>query len=347
MTNFLDNGSVLPHGLLGQDMARNMGGFNKTYRNTALRVGVIVDIYPVDDDNNSSGLSTEYDVMVMEQNEDKGSTTILYRNCIKADGFGSIADFMEMNLRPLQEKTSKGDAINLNDQDGTIVLLLCLDGVSDKGVIIGCMTHPDRETTLADDQPYLEGEYNGVNVVIDTDGSTILTFKGATDSQGEPTDDSQGDTTIQIETDGSFQIDHETITFRLDRTEGTATLDCDTDVDVITGGDVNVTADGDVNVDAKGDINAKAEGDIHMDGSGGQLHLSGETVAMGAGEELLDLFDQTLKLFSQTLQAIQAQTHGTGVGPSSPPINISQFIQLQQKVEQVDQKLNTIKGELP
>lgn len=218
-----------------------MEGFNKSYRNFALRIGVVVASYPTSNERNKSKLTTEYDVMVVEQHEDKGATTILYRNCMSSEGLGSIADFFEKALRPKKKKTTKGDSINLKGQDGAIVLMLCLDGMSDKGIIIGQMTHPDRKTKLKDEGPYLEGEYNGLNIKVDTDGSATLTFRGATDSEGKPTDAKQGDTIVKIEKDGSYQVSHKTITQRLAK-DGKASLTADDDISNTTKKNFNVTA---------------------------------------------------------------------------------------------------------
>lgn len=247
MDNFLDNGAVLPNGLLCESDPGMMGGFNKTYKNYPLRIGVITATYPISDDNNRSKLTTEYDVLIIEQNEDKGTTTIQYRNCLSSEGLGSIADFFEKTLRVKKKKTTKGNSTNLKGQDGAVVLLLCLDAMSDKGIIISSLTHPDRKTTLTSADPYLEGEYNGVNIKVATDGSATFTFKGATDNSGAALDASQGSTTVKVEKDGSFQVDHDTITFRLDR-NGTATLTAKKDTNVNVEGKVNIIAKGDVNV---------------------------------------------------------------------------------------------------
>lgn len=263
MNNIMDNGAVLPSGLLGHSDAEMMAGYNQSFKNFALRVGVITAIYPVDDDKNISDLNTEYDVMVVEQNADRGATTIIYRNCLAIDALGSPADFFEKTLRAMEDNTSGNDSINLNDQNGATVLLMCLDGVSDKGIIMGAISHPDRDTTLETDEPRLEGEYNGVNVKVEPDGSCKLTFQGATDNDGEPTDDSQGDTTIQIEQDGSFQIDHDTITFRLDR-DGTATLTTENDVIVDTQANLKATVQEDATVDVQGNVSATVQGNIDI-----------------------------------------------------------------------------------
>lgn len=267
----MDNGAVLPNGLLGVNDENMMAGFNKTYKNNALRIGVVVSSYPTSSDRNRSKLTTEYDVLVVEQHEDKGTTTLLYRNCMSSEGLGSIADFFEKALRPKKNKTTKGESVNLKGQDGAIVLLLCLDGMSDKGIIISALTHPDRKTTLKDEGPRLEGEYNGVNIKVEKDGSTSLTFRGATNNNGKPTDSSQGDTIISIEKDGSFQVKHKTITQRLGK-NGKASLTSDDDISNTTKKNFNVTATENIALKATknftldcADLTAKASGSASLE----------------------------------------------------------------------------------
>lgn len=238
--NYLDNGTVLPSGLLGQAV-ENISAFNKTYKNFPLRFGIVVDSYPVGDQKNHTGLTTEYDVMVFEQQEDQGSSVVKYKNCLSADGLGSIADFFEKTIRKQTRKPSDGSQ-NTKDQDGSVVLLLCLDGVSEKAIILGAITHPDRKTTLKDGDPHLEGEYNGIHVVVNKDGSTTLTFKGATDNDGKIKDNSQGPTELRIEKDGSYQVKHKTITQRFDK-GGKASLTADDDISNTTKKNFNVSAD--------------------------------------------------------------------------------------------------------
>lgn len=258
MNNFLDNGAVLPHGLLGDHPEQMMSGFNKTYRNFPMRIGVVVHTYVVSDEKNVSKLTPEYDVLVFEQHEDKGATTILYRNCMSAEGLGSVADFFERTLRPMKKKTTKGDSIPMKGQNGAIVLLMCLDGMSDKGVIISAITHPDRKTNLKKEGPMLVGEYNGVNIKVNEDGSTSLTFKGATDNDGKIIDKSQGDTVMDIEKDGSYQVKHKTITQRLDK-NGKASLTADDNISNTTKKNFNVTATESINLTATKDIVAKCK----------------------------------------------------------------------------------------
>lgn len=309
MDNSLPNGAILPSGLLG-DTGAMFEGFKKTYTNTSLRIGVVIHTYPVTDSKNVSKLTNEYDVLVVEQNEDKGATTITYRNCMSAEGLGSIADYFEKTLRPKKKKTTKGNSVNLKGQNGATVLLLCLDGMSDKGIIIGALTHPDRKTNIKDEGPYLEGEYNGVNIKVEKDGSTTLMFKGATDNDGKVLDSNQGNTTVKIEKDGSYQVDHKTITQRLDK-NGKASLTADDDISNTTKKNFNVSATENINITAKKNANltmkdliAKASGSATLEcqkmtvKSQSEIKLTGSQVQVEA-ESLAKIKSSTIVLDGQ------------------------------------------------
>ena len=250
MANILPNGTVLPHGLLGlQGYEASVAAFNQSYRNTGLKAGLIVKSYASNDPGNISQLCTEYDVQTIEQFENKGSTSIVYKNCLSSQGFGSIADFFEFTLREKTFQTNKGLS-TFNGQDGAIVLIKCLDNCGDKAIVVGNLIHPDRPTTITSIDPQLSGEYNGVNVQIANDGSCSLKFKGATDSKGIPTDPSQGTTEFKIEKDGSFQLNHSTITVRADKSgvltitaKGDANITCD-NAKINVSGDTDLTTTG-------------------------------------------------------------------------------------------------------
>lgn len=241
VSNELPNGAILPSGLLGENSESSMEGFKKTYQNSSMRVGVITESYPVDNKDNLNKLVPEYDVLCFEQNEDQGSTVITYRHCLMANSLGSIADFFEFTMRKITDKKSKGPTPSANGQNGSIVLLLCLNSLSDSAIIVGALSHPDRKSTLVDEGPRLEGEYNGVNIKVEKDGSTSLTFRGATDGYGKPIDSTQGDTSLSIEKDGSVQVKHKTITQRLDK-NGKASLNSDDDISNTTKKNFNVIA---------------------------------------------------------------------------------------------------------
>jgi hypothetical protein len=303
MNNHLDNGSVLPHGLLGADHSADMNGFNKSYRNFPLRIGLIIASYPVGDAKNKSGLTAEYDVQVTEQMEDRGATAIVYRNCMAAEALGSIADYFEKTLRVKSKKTTSGEATDLKGQNGAIVLILCLDGMSEKAIIISSLTHPDRKTTLKDSSPRLEGAYNGINIKVEPDGSTTLTFNGATDNDGKVIND-QGTTQISIEKDGSFQTQHKTITHRLDK-NGKASLEASDDISNVTKKDFNVTADANIALKAKADFSLSS---VKMAvAASGSATISGATIDLSS-QGSLSLEGSEIKLQAQSMASIKASS---------------------------------------
>jgi hypothetical protein len=296
MDNYLPNGAVLPFGLMTSTSDSNIAGFNKTYRNSALRLGIVVKSYDRSDPANLSKLTTEYDVLVFEQVEDRGSTVLTYRNCISAEGMGSIADFFERTLRVKQNAANNSKSvINTSGQNGAVVLILCLDAVTEKAIIIGSVTHPDRQSTLAGQTEHLEGEFNGVNIQVNSDGSANFTFKGPTNNDASPVDASLTPTVVSISSDGSFQVQHSTITMTLAKS-GAFTVKAT--------GDVDVTCDN-VTITASGNADVKA---------GGNATIDAPAINLGAGAA-----DAVIKGDTFKKMVFDVHIHPTPIGPSGPP----------------------------
>jgi hypothetical protein len=257
MDNILDNGTVLPSGLLSQQgMEAAVSAFNRSYRNTGIKAGIIVKSYAPDDPFNQTTLCSEYDVLTIEQFENKGSTSILYRNCVASQGFGGIADYLEYTSRPKTFQTNKGFP-TFGNQDGAVVIIQCLDNVGNKAIVTGFLIHPDRATKITSTEPQLFGEYNGVAIVINPDGSCSLTFNGATDSKGVPTNSSQGVTQFQIQTDGSYQFTNSSVTI-LGSKSGQLTINTTSDANITVGGQCAITSTGKTIIQAS---------EIDLDGS--------------------------------------------------------------------------------
>jgi len=253
MDNFLPNGAILPSGLLGQNDDA-LDAFKKTYQNSSLRLGIIIESYPINSSNNLSKTTPEYDVTSYEQNENQAATVINYKHCVAASSLGSIADFLDVNHRKLEKQTTKGSTPSPSGQNGSIVLLLCLNSLSDKAIIIANLGHPDRKTTLVDGDPHLEGEYNGLNIQVNKTGSATLTFKGATDNDGKVKDKDAGPTVLSIEKDGSLQFKHKSIVQRHDK-NGMSTLTADGDISFTTKKNFNAIATENVVIKATKDLN--------------------------------------------------------------------------------------------
>lgn len=183
---------------------------NEIFNNTKLKNGIVIAVYEIDDENNRNKKFPEYDVLIVEQKATSTMEPVIYRNCISIDGFGGVADFFEYKLRPVKEVEDKPTTplnTNFKGQFGSMVLLLCLDGASDKGIIVKSVPHPGRKTKLTKDAGlHLEGEYNGLNWKINKDGELTITFKSKTDDKGKPSDDQAGGTHVQIDKKGSVDV---------------------------------------------------------------------------------------------------------------------------------------------
>lgn len=207
---FNDNSGVFNSSLYRTADPGEIGSFNHTFRNTALRAGFIVEVYDTDNEKNVSKIVPEYEVVVLEQDQTNAVNAVHYHNCISADGFGGIADFFEMKLRKHINQPKQKDKpldVDFKDKEGTIVLILCLDGASNRGIIIKSLPHPGRINTLTKDkETHMEGEFNGIRWQVNKDGALTITQKTATDNIGKPKEATNAGSQIKLEKDGSIEL---------------------------------------------------------------------------------------------------------------------------------------------
>lgn len=298
----LRNGTVFPHGLIGSSSAFAAGAFNKTYRNYPIRAGIVISRYEIDDKLNISKLAVEYDVMVIEQDANAGVTPILYKNCLSTDGLGSIADYFEKKIRKQKKYDKKTKGQDFFGQDGAIVLLMCLDGASEKAIIVGGLKHPDRKTKLTGKDEILAAEYNGVQILINEDGSCNLTFKGATNNDGTVKDKNQGNTSLDIEKDGSLQIKNKGVTQRLEKS-GKYSL---TSEDAQT-----ITAKKAISIQTEDKLSIKAKSDVSIESANFALKASGSaTLEMQSlnlqSQGKADLKAQMISVEAQSMARVKA-----------------------------------------
>jgi hypothetical protein len=264
-------GVVLPSGLMDRPKEERISYFNRKYQNTPLRMGCIVKIHEVDDDTNVSKLFVEYDVVTDEQKVTLGQSFTTYPNCIALDSLGGLADFFEAKLRVSKdEKFEK--SYDFKKQDGTMVLILCIDGFSDKPIIIGGVGHQARKTNLTkNNELHLEGEYNGMNWRVNKDGELKITFKSKTDNKGKPQDEKAGGTFFEINKKGSVDIntnlegDDETYV-RMDKENK--------DVGLKAGANIGLTAKKNIGFNAEADIKGAAKANVEFAAEGSAKYSS-------------------------------------------------------------------------
>jgi len=200
---------ILPSSLLQQTEDTEFNLHNKIFNNVCLRHGVVLECFDIEDEGNISKKVPEYTVMVIEQEQDGGINTSLYKNCVTIQSFGGIGDFFEFKLRASSkaQDTYKKGTLNSLPNDGSLVTILCLDGNAEKGIIVGSIAHPSRKTKLTKVAgQHAEGEYNGINWQINKEGEFQVTFKSKTDNKGIPQDSKSGGTYFKIDKTGSVAI---------------------------------------------------------------------------------------------------------------------------------------------
>lgn len=283
---------------------------DEIFNNTKLKNGIVINVYEIDNEKNSNKKFPEYDVLVVEQNTTSSMEPVVYRNCISIDGFGGVADFFEYKLRPVKEVEKKAKTpldTNFKGQFGNMVLLLCLDGISDKGIIVKSVSHPGRKTNLTKEAGlHLEGEYNGLNWKINKEGELTVTFKSKTDDRGKPSDEKAGGTHLKIDKKGSVDIntnlkEKEETYIRMDKENKDLGLKAGNKVGVTAVSDISFLTDTSIKGTAKSSIDFITEGaakvsaksSLDLEGSsavnvkGGNVIVNGENGVIIQGQQTL------------------------------------------------------------
>jgi hypothetical protein len=320
---------------------------SKIFGNNTLKVGAVIEVYEPEDKNNVSKASAEYDVMVIEQDKSNGINYSIYRNCLALDSFGSVADYFQVKYRKPKDSKKVRSNTKLKDQQGSIVLILCLDGNAEKAVIVGALAHPNRKKTLNKDSGHaLEGEFNGIKYTIDKSGGLTITFKGATDGDGKPISAKEGGSQIKIEKDGSVELNDAPLSeydkagnlktnkassavsgeyekVRIDKTAQSISQSARKDISATSGANVNISAKADVNMKMNNLI-AQAEGSVKYK-SAGEFGVSTDSafnLKAASGQVTLD---DSLMIKSNNVN-INAQTVSLGAG-ASPAVTMNTIFQ--------------------
>jgi len=270
---------ILPSSLL-EETTNQFNALHTAFNNFSLKTGVIIKSYEIDDEENITKILTEYDVLAIEQQGDKGTAPVIFRKCIALQGFGGVADFYEYRLTPSSKDEIKSDG-EIDKCDGSIVLLLCLNGSEDKGIIVGFLKHPSRDTTITEESgKHLEGEFNGVNWQINDDGELTVTFKSPSSIENQEVtyaDEEAGGTFLKIDKTGSFEIDDDNgQKIKIDKTEQTISVNSVGDTSFTTDANFKITAAENMEIECmdlllqaegKADLTIKKDMNLEIDGS--------------------------------------------------------------------------------
>jgi len=291
---------ILPAGLVRSRNNETEANFGlRVKNNMSLKNGVVLEVLETSDEKNQSKLVPEYNVMVIED-----GNTAIYKNIIAVDGFGGNADYMQKKYRAPKDPKKVQQSGSFKDQDGSIVLLLCLDGNAEKAVILSSISHPSKiedDIVLSKEKGHhLEGEFNGLFWSIDKEGALRIEFKSATEVDGTPKDEEAGGTFLTIEKDGSVQIntgeDGEVI--RIDKTTK--------DISITAGNNVSAKAETDVNIESGANTGVTVGADLAASISGSAAITIGSSLELKA-ESDVKVISPTIEITADTLFKVQSQ----------------------------------------
>lgn len=322
---------VLPSSLLSKRDEKQSSFSNRLFNNNGLKMGVVLEVLDLEHEENKSDTVVEYHVMAIEQEASFGINSTIYKNCVAVDSFGGIADFFQFTRRaPLDKETVKKDA-DINNQEGTIVLMLCLDGNAEKAIIIGQLPNPSRKINLdKEKEHHAEGEFNGLRYSVDKDGAFTITFKGATDEDGIPATPASAGSQIKIEADGSLELNDAPIDaelaggnrkdaeageageggdeivnekIRIDRTAMQIIMEAQSDITVNTGANLAITAKENTNITCV-DLVLMCEGKVEITSDAAvKIEATAALEMKGASVTIESDADMTMKASMFTIDA--------------------------------------------
>lgn len=289
----------VPSTLLEEMTSGSEGVFNHTFNNFSLKSGSVIAVYEIENDKNITKLGPEYDVLVVEQRQDQGQASTIYKNCIATDAFGSISDFFEYKIRVADDPKEYKTTLDTDKMNGAFVLLLCLDGQSEKGVILGGLRHPGRKEILnKDSENHLEFEFNGVNFTIDKEGTLKLEYKSKTNNDGEYEDEEAGGSFIEINKDGSIVInDGNAEHIIIDKTNKT--------INIKSESDLTLNTDANINIGSKENANLTTEADLLLKASGKAAFISESSINVKA-ESQVEIIAPTQVLKADSMVQIES-----------------------------------------
>jgi phage gp45-like len=99
-------------------------------------------------------------------------------SCTQMIKVGDVYNYEEIKLRSQSKKNIKNSSMAFQTRLGEMVLVACVGGVDNSGIIIGSVRHPGRALKLTTKDMAYASEYNGLETTIDKDGAYKIKFQG-------------------------------------------------------------------------------------------------------------------------------------------------------------------------
>lgn len=311
-SNTLSDGTIIPHYFQGVNTSQISLG---QYDNLPLRFGEVIDIiYPNDLRNQSNTIV--YTVAVNQRDNGGMSTTVIYTRCVVSTLFGGVADKHVHTLR-------KADKTIDTIANGSKVLLACINGETNYGVILGGLYDEQNDIPQINQGHNDFFEFNGLNITIDKDGQYHILMKGATKIDGTPLDGVDINVTgqsISLLKDGSIKLatnsDNQFLFF--DNTLKKVILISNKELDITSSGNIIIKSTG-VKVGSAtdawmmGSTYRKAQAQLHKTLS---QQLTVSVIALNAAAIAIKSLTPTASALAAS-QAIQQVASSFGIAQSA------------------------------
>jgi phage gp45-like len=299
--------------------------------------------------------------MVIEERYSKELDSVLYlvetyqghkravMSCTQMVKSGDIYNYEEIKLRNQPKKNTQGTNLAFKTRLGEMVLVACVGGVDNSGVIIGSIRHPGRTIKLTTKDMAYASEYNGLETTIDKDGAYKIKFQGTPTNLKDARegskidlpkyDDKTSGSYLSFDSTGSFILTdaakEKPQTIKIDKQNGFIT---------IVSGDISMTMDKkskkisikceEKTVEANKKMSIKTP-EFSVDSSK-SVKIKGQKIAIGyGGNELLEILSNLIDEIGQLVIISPVGTCTPIQGTATWP-----------KILLLKNKISTIKGSL-
>lgn len=197
---------IIPAHLALHETPRHYDG--DVFDNVRVRFGEVQGIVYPDDAKSRSKTFAEYSVYVQYRSNGVMAAK-LYENCVLVNQFGGLADQETFTLRFEKNPSTRQKGMTKLGK-GSKVLIACINGETERAVIIGGVRDPqDSDKDLKDNGHNYHWLFNGVSLDVNKDGEVTLKYSGATDIDGKTSaDSSKTGSLITLDKDGHVIIKH-------------------------------------------------------------------------------------------------------------------------------------------
>jgi hypothetical protein len=305
-----------------------------------LRIGIVKKVY-----RDKKGIDLRYLVEIQDRSDTIEVNAKLLRR------HGGVFNYEDTILHGYKIDDKPDSVRSFNTKAGDTVLVGFLNGEAREAIILGCLTHPARETTIDIEKgPQYASEFNGIETKINENGEYKLTFKGipknikkldekpASKLPKPEYDEKIGGSYWTFDKTGSFEVNDKSTengfqNFKIDKAKGTIEINSGKIKLLITKKEEKVTlACKILDITSTDKISGKTK-DFKMDASA-TIKLKSPKIAIGKeGNELLQ---QIFKL----VEALGMVKPISPLGPCTPLMATPEW----PDVKQIQSKIKEITG---